>query len=386
MSYSTYPGGYVYPNEYAEPIIWLPVLIVYTIFISIASGSAILSSYAIITMRKSLIKIIPLTLILAVSSSLIILLGPLADLRHPEKAYLIFTSSHIVPSSTTPGIALIALMANLWIFLAVFAILVMLLFLAPDIAEKAVNARSRFSKLIYKILSLGAKPGETKGIHLLLAKILSYPYMAIGIIWSTYYAGLLFTAVPIMYLYNLLPLLPVSFLIESLIITIFILLLALFVIYKRNIPNDVLMILTKIFFGSVAFYIIIISFEFFRLYYEFSGQPVVDVIINRFGAINLYVLLLMILALIMGIVSSFIRSIYSLALGSILSLIGILINRWSLIIDLQTISRTGLGYLEAGIIFEWRLIGNMIALPLFFVAIFTVISMIYPIGKKYQEV
>jgi predicted membrane protein len=94
----------------------------------------------------------------------------------------------------------------------------------------------------------------------------------------------------------------------------------------------------------------------------------------------------MILALIMGIVSSFIRSIYSLALGSILSLIGILINRWSLIIDLQTISRTGLGYLEAGIIFEWRLIGNMIALPLFFVAIFTVISMIYPIGKKYQEV
>ena len=42
MSYPSYPHGYMYPNEVAVGLTWLPVIVTYMLFISIASGSAIL--------------------------------------------------------------------------------------------------------------------------------------------------------------------------------------------------------------------------------------------------------------------------------------------------------------------------------------------------------
>jgi predicted membrane protein len=94
--------GYYYPNEAAEPLLWHPVLFAYTLLVS---GADLLILAALAYLTGSLRKAIPLMTMLGIGFFAVVLAGPLADLRSPHKAYLIFTGPHIIskhPHSSSP--------------------------------------------------------------------------------------------------------------------------------------------------------------------------------------------------------------------------------------------------------------------------------------------
>ncbi|MEM4298521.1 MAG: hypothetical protein QW815_09165 [Nitrososphaerota archaeon] len=97
--------GYYFPNEAAEPLLWHPVLFTYTLLIS---GADLLILASLAYLSGSLRKAIPLMTMLGIGFFAVVLLGPLADLRSANRAVLIFTSPHLSPTPTNPGISLTA--------------------------------------------------------------------------------------------------------------------------------------------------------------------------------------------------------------------------------------------------------------------------------------
>jgi predicted membrane protein len=116
--------GYYYPNEVAEPLLWHPVLFAHTLLVS---GANLLKLAALAYLTGSPRKAIPLMTMLGIRFFADVLAGPLADLRSPHKAYLIFTSPHITPSPTNPGISLVAFQTFAWLIALILSIVFALL-------------------------------------------------------------------------------------------------------------------------------------------------------------------------------------------------------------------------------------------------------------------
>jgi predicted membrane protein len=79
----TYPLGYLYPNEFADPLVWLPTLFAYSLLIS---GADLLILALAAYLFGRLKRAIPLLLVLGLAFFAVVLLGPLADLRNPDRA------------------------------------------------------------------------------------------------------------------------------------------------------------------------------------------------------------------------------------------------------------------------------------------------------------
>ncbi|MBP1449534.1 MAG: hypothetical protein JZD41_05950 [Thermoproteus sp.] len=107
-AYPSYPYGYLYPNEFAEPVIWLPTIFAYALLIA-GAGLLILALAAYLFNRMA--RHVPLLLVLGISLFAPVLLGPLADLRAPDRAYMMMMlSPRIFPTEGNPGVSIIALM------------------------------------------------------------------------------------------------------------------------------------------------------------------------------------------------------------------------------------------------------------------------------------
>ncbi len=338
MSYPSYPYGYMYPNEMAVGLTWLPIIATYMLFVSIASGSAILLSLGVLFNIGVLRRLTPLLLMVSLATGLVYLLGPLADLRRPERAFYIFIYPHVVPSDAYPGVSLIALMAGF-----MWPLLVILLMV-----------------LGYTTLYRGMWDS-------MIAKVLALALAFTGIVWSTYLAPLLFTTIPLLRVHNLVPLLPVEFLLESMLLASSIALLVILLHY-RNLETSVAGILSQVILACSLAFIVFRILQVFRLYVYMTGSPETTVFLEAFSTLNTIVLILAILSSVLAAHAYLRRSAISTLLLAILSLLWIFIDRWLFAVNIQSISKTSLSVIPVSLdLVSWALESTAMTLLALFI-------------------
>ncbi len=338
MSYPSYPYGYMYPNEAAMGLTWLPIIATYMLFVSIASGSAILLSLGVLLNIGFLRRLTPLLLMLSLATGLVFLLGPLADLKRPERALYILIYPHLVPSDTYPGVSLIALMAGL-----MWPLLVILLVALGYITLY----RGMWGSIIAKILALA----------------LAFT----GIIWSTYFALLQFTTIPLLIVYNLTPLIPVELLLESIALAGSIALLALLVHY-RSLERPIAGILSQVILACSLAFIAFRIIQVFRLHAYMTGSPEATTFIGVFSTLNTVVLILAVLSSILAVHVSLRGSAISASLLALLSLLWVFADRWLFAVNIQSISKTSLSVIPVSLdLASWALESTAITLLALFV-------------------
>jgi predicted membrane protein len=338
MSYPSYPYGYMYPNELAVGLTWLPIIATYMLFVSIASGSAILLSLGVLLNIGFLRRLTPLLLMLSLATGLVYLLGPLADLRRPERAFYILIYPHVIPSDTYPGVSLIALMAGL-----MWPLLVILLVVLGYITLY----RGMWGSIIAKILALA----------------LAFT----GIVWSTYFAPLQFTTIPLLRVHNLTPLIPVELLLESIVLAGSIALLALLVHY-RSLERSITGILSQVILACSLAFIAFRIIQVFRLHAYMTGSPEVTTFIGVFSTLNTVVLILAVLSSILAVHVHLRGSAISASLLALLSLLWVFADRWLFSVNIQSISKTSLSVIPVSLdLASWALESTAMTLLALFV-------------------
>jgi len=324
MSYPSYPQGYMYPNEHAMGLIWLPIIVTYTVLISISSGSSFLLSLGYLAGVRSLIQISPLLLSLAFSTGVVFLLGPLADLRRPDRAIYIMIYPHIAPSDMYPGVSFIALMASI-----MWPLLILVLALMG-----------------YLVIFRGLRSG-------IAIKALSALLLVISITWSTYYAGLLFSTMYSLSIYNLVPMLPVEFFLESLAISCAASLTILSITARRSARDEAYRALAMGTVAGLTGYLIFRSMEIFMLFTIKTGSPEIQVFNSVFINLNITALALALASILVSIMVLKTRSTLYPFILFILSILWISIDRWIFTVDIQSISKTILSVVPYTIDYTW---------------------------------
>jgi len=319
MSYPTYPNGYIYPNEVAVGLTWLPIIVTYMLLISIASGSALILSLGVLLNIGTLRRLTPLLLTLSLAVSLVYLLGPLADLRRPDRAFYILVSPHITPSDTYPGISLIALMAGvMW---------PLLIILLAAIGYITIY-RGMWSSITTKVLAL----------------ILAF----VGMVWSMYFGLLLLTHIPLLAVLNLTPLLPVESLLESIALASSIALLALTAHY-RSLEASTARILGQTIIACSLAFIALRLLQVFLLHAFKAGSPEITIFLNALSTLNTIALILAALSSIVALHLYYKSSTISSSLLAVLALLWVSSDRWLFTVNIQSISKTALSIIPASL-------------------------------------
>jgi len=160
---------YYFPNEAAEPLLWHPVLFAYTLLVS---GADLLILAALAYLSGSLRKAIPLMTMLGIGFFAVVLAGPLADLRSPQRAALIFTRPHIAATAANPGISLTAFQSIAWLVALVLSVIFALLTFSYY-SHQASLTSSGFRRKIYQAFSLGVTTSERYGSVEKAAKVVA---------------------------------------------------------------------------------------------------------------------------------------------------------------------------------------------------------------------
>ena len=337
MSYSSYPHGYIYPNEMANGLVWLPIIVTYMLFTAVSSGSAILLGLGLLLNTGILRRLTPLLIMISLATGLVFLLGPLADLRRPERAFYLFLYPHIISSDTYPGVSLIAIMAVImWPLLIILLIALWYL----------VLRRNMWGSIITRTIALILIP--------------------VGFVWSTYLATLLFTTYPVLTTYNLTPLLPIESFIESLALASSIALLAL-VIHYRGVEISLARSLSFIVIVGGFAFIVSRLYTIFRLDSYLTGSLSMQVFMEAFSGLNNLVLILALVSALLAIPVYMRASIISSILVSLTTLIWVVCDRWLFAINLQSVSKTMLALVPISIdIVSWALESiSMVLLAIF---------------------
>ncbi len=321
---TAFPYGYVYPNEWAEPLVWMPVVATYMLLISIASGTAMVLGLAVAFRHGPSLRYVPMASILAVASAAALLLGPMADLRHPERATLVFTNPHIAPNDAQPGSSLIALLANLWAPFLVLIVLVSLLALSADMLAAGRRA-----------LALGLSSMERYPKYFAAARALSVPLAVLAFIWAVYGGGLLFSAEALLYMYNVFPLLPAVYLAQSLAVGAGAVILASLLAGSPGATRGLALALALSSLGAAAMRLL----ELFRAYLLLGGVPQVEALASVLGQYIWASTALFLAAGILGLLNRLAPA------AGILAVLGTLIDRWGFFVELQRVSKTGLAVL-----------------------------------------
>ncbi len=321
---TSFPYGYMYPNEWAEPLVWMPVVATYMLLISIASGTAMVLGLAVAFRHGPTLRYVSVASILAIASTAALLLGPMADLRHPERAILVFMNPHIAPSEVLPGSSLIALLANLWVPFLVLIVLVSLLALSADLLASGRRA-----------LALGLSSLEGYPKYFAVARVLSVPLVVLALIWAMYGSGLLFGAETLLYMYNVFPLLPVVYLAQALAAGSAALALASLLVRGLGIARGLALTLALSSLGVATMRLL----ELFRVYVLFGGVPQADALVSALGP---YIWASTALFLVAGILG-FSHRLTPVA--GALALVGTLVDRWGFFVEVQRVSKTGLAVL-----------------------------------------
>ncbi len=361
---------YYFPNEAAEPLLWHPVLFAYTLLVS---GADLLILVALSYLAGSLRRAIPLMTMLGIGFFTVVLAGPLADLRSPHRASLIFTQPHIVSTATNPGISLIALQSIAWLIALILSILFALLTFSYY-SHQAFQASTGFRKTFYRAFSLGvttsAKYRSVEKVAKIVA-VLMLPFLAL---WGIYPSSLL-----IMQTWN--PawrswsLLPVTYFADTFVVATALFMLVYFFWRYRSLEREVVVPVLKIHAaGSLS----VAALTGLQMAVWWFWSPSTAEMVAPLIPLMYAVIALLLISFSLSLVA--IRYPAIILAVSLVAITGTFTNKWNIIINAQLISKTGLAFLEAELKGLWLL--DTVAPIALGVAVFIVLSTLFPLEVR----
>ncbi len=364
-------GAPLFPNELAEPILWHPVLFAYALVIS-GADLIILASLAYISKRMT--KVIPLLLVLGVSFFSAALLGPLADLRQPSRAPLIFLLAHLSPTETNPGFSFIALYANLWLMLIVLSLAFLLFYQSYSMHLKSLTA-GRLRRF-YSLLSLGVKDEKRYKKLTPIITVISLLTITPAVLWGVY-PSVLLVFQTWLFLWRSWVILPLIFFADTFVASTAATLLVYFIVKMGRLEEEVVNPLLKIHSAGCVSVAGLLGVQLLLWNQWFEGAEV-------YAAFN--VVVPVIYLVIATLTLSFLLALASLKVArlsilvSVAALLGVVMNKWNTLVNGQLVSRTGLGVLDLHLPSDWLLTTlSPIAAAIF---IFVILSSIFPLEVK----
>ncbi len=362
---------YFYPNEAATPLLWEPVLFAYTLLVS-GADLLILASLGYLT--KKLEKTIPLLLILGISFFSVVLLGPLADLRSPHKAPLLFSIPHISPTYTTPGISLIAFQSILWIIALILSIVFMLLYFSYPMYLKSKEVE-RF-KGLYLAFSLGVDSREKYDKLSLITKGIAIILLLPATLWGLYPSTLLISQTW-SFVWRNWVMLPVIYFADTFVVATAIAILVYFIWRRRRMEAEVIQPLLKVHAAGSLSVSALTALQLSIWWFWFDDS----IIIQSLTTITSWMFIVIAL-----LITSFVLSLIALRflvisiLVSLVAFAGTIANKWNILMNSQLISKTGMGVFELHLPADWLFkTASPIALAIFLLVI---ISSLFPLEVK----
>lgn len=367
MSFPDYIAGYWYPNDFAEPMIWMPIVFAYAITIS---GSAMLFLAYIAYLLGKLRGVISHMLVVGLSLFLVLLLGPLADLKAPDNAWRMMVSPRILPNDANPGFSLMAFQgAFAWPLAVLISILFTLLYFSYPLYLKYRET----GNVIYRILSLGVSSEEKYSSLKKPLKILALVGSVVLVTWLVYPATLFMQTSNFVWKNSML--LPIIFFTEYLMMDISILVLLVWITKTNKLEFETLRSLITIIALASASAIIALLLQVVIWMFRFEGSPYYPAFTHLYSLICIAVLLYFI-ALLTSLLST--RYVSLSIVASLAGISGTMASGWNLIVRAQDVARTGLGILEPHIHFaEYAMIIGLLSLSVFLIVL---LSSIFPMG------
>lgn len=359
---------YYYPNEAAAPIVWDPVVFAYTFLIS-GADMIILASLAYIT--KRLTRAIPMLLVLGISFFATVLFGPLADLRSPHKAALIFSHPHIAPTAENPSISFLALQSTLWIVGMVLSVAFVLLYFSYHMRIKA-NGGGRLS-MLYKLLSLGIRDEASYNRLQPILKTLAILNILPMTFWAIYPASLMVSQTWV-FLWRNWATLVFAYYADTFVVATAISILVHFVMKAGRVDPEVINPLLKVHAAGSISVASITALQLAIWWFWFGYSPVNQ----SLSVVTPFMYLTIVL-----LSTSFLLSVVSMRFPvasifvSLVAFSGTIVNKWNIVINGQLVPATGLGVLELHLPPNWLMLTmSPISLGVF---IFLVLSSIFPL-------
>lgn len=362
---------YGFPNEFANPIVWDPVVFAYALLIS---GADLLILASLSFLSKRLTKAIPLLLVTGVAFFSVVLLGPLADIRQPQRATLLFTNPHLFAVPGSPGISLIALYGILWLVTFALGVSFLLLYFSYPMYLRAQEGGRL--KPIYSLLSLGVKDEATYKKLQPILKVNAAVLLVPALMWGIYPSVLLLLQTWL-FVWRSWVLLPVIFFVDTFVASTAAALLIYFLYRFRRMEKEVLNPLLTIHAMACISVAGLLSLQLMIWGLWLEGRPVLaafDVVLPLIYA----VMAAMVLSFLLALLST--RRPQFTFLVSLVALAGVLMNKWNTIVNGQLVSRTGLVVLELHLPANWVL--TTMAPIAAAVALLIALSWIFPLEVK----
>jgi len=371
----TYPLGYLYPNEFADPLVWLPTLFAYSLLIS---GADLLILALAAYLFGRLKRAIPLLLTLGLAFFTVVLLGPLADLRNPDRAPLLFSHAQISPTEAHPGTSLIALMGGVmwplgWILAALFT----LLYFSYSMYVKYLSTRNP----LYRILSLGVStPERYKALRPLLKVLAALSLIPLAF-WAIYPATL-FVMQTNLFIWRNWTLLPAMYFADTFVTATAAAILAAWIVGRSKLQQlEVPSLLVIHGAGSVAVAALLLI-QIWLWENQFGGSPfyaaLTPIVEWAYVAVGLFLLTFAI-----SLVAS--RYLAASLITPFTGLAATIFNKWNVIIRAQAGMKSGLTFLEPNAEYLVHEIPMMAAIVAAGVFLAIVLTSIFPLEVRNHD-
>lgn len=372
MSYPTYPSGYWYPNDFAEPVTWMPIVFAYSILV--IGAEALFIAYIAYLFNKFR-EVIPHMLVVGLSLFLAILLGPLGDLRAPDNAWRLMASPRVLPTDAVPGFSVLAFQgAVVWPIVALISIVFTLLYFSYPLYLRYKET----GNVLYRILSLGISSEKSYAALEKPLKIMALVASILLITWLVYPATLFMQTYNFVWRNSML--FPIIIFLEDFLAGKGRLVLLLWITRTLRLYFDKIRSIIVIASASAATVLLLQTGIWFL---RFEGSPYYSSFTHLYGLITIAVTLYLIV-LVLSLLST--RHMSLLIITSILAIAGVIISRWNFVVKAQEVSSTGLGVIETSIpSIEYLMLIGYFSLGIFLII---VLSSIFPLNiwMKRKEV
>ena len=360
--------GYLYPNELIEYILWQPVMFSYAFLIS---GADLFILAAIGYITKKFLKAVPFLTVLAVSFFAVLLLGPLADLHQPQRAYLIYSNPRLISTPSNPGFSFISLHAILWLITLILGIIFLLLFYTYPMRLRAESG-GRLRPL-YKAFSFGVKTKEDYEKLRSPTLIVSCALLTISTFWGVYPASL-FVSQTWLIAWREWTLLPITFYVDTFVASTAAGIFVYYLMKGRWMEAEVIDPLLKIHTAGSISVAGLLGLQILlwnnRLETSLKGLSILLPLIYVVMVMMSISFLLSLASLKMRVLSIFV---------SIVALFGVAINKWNVIVNGQLINRSG-EVLSLQLPAGWQLLAASPILAA--IAIFIILSSLFPLEVR----
>ncbi|MEM1570909.1 MAG: hypothetical protein QXS00_04785 [Pyrobaculum sp.] len=367
----TYPIGYLYPNEFAEPLVWLPVLFSYSLLIS---GADLLLLAFIAYLFNKLKRTVPVLLVVGLAFYTVVLLGPLADLRNPDRAPLLFSHAQVIPTEAHPGVSLIALQGVvMWPLGFILAALFTLLYFAPANYQRYLATRNP----LRKVLSIGIKQ-HSLALKAFL-KILAVVALVPMAFWAIYPASLFATQTSLFIWLNWHTLVPMYFA-DTFVVATAVAILAIWLYGVKKSQNELSSLLYI--HGVAALSVIALLLLQMAIWNtSYGGSPFMSAASH---IMEWFVPVIALYAITFGLSLAASRFLPLSLVVPFTGLVAAIVNKWNVIVRAQYALRSGLAFLEPGeevLVHEVPIMASIVAAGIFLAII---LSILFPLERGHD--